>query len=80
MLLRSWIFEGAIDGELWMVLDHHAKDTTVHNTSVIAAFAIAQPIEVRMVRLRQIGLNGNYDDRLCLSAPELFGRIFERPQ
>jgi hypothetical protein len=55
--LRSWKFEESIDGKSWTVLDYCTNDATLNSAGAIAAFAISQPAEVRMVRLCQTGLN-----------------------
>jgi hypothetical protein len=78
--LRSWQFQGSIDGKSWTILDHHTNDATLNSAGAIASFAISQPTEVRMVRLCQIGLNSTSAHPLILSALELFGWIIEPSQ
>jgi hypothetical protein len=63
-----------------MVLDHRTNDATLNYAGAIAAFAISQPTEVKMVQLCQTGMNSNSSHLLILSALELFGWILEPSQ
>jgi hypothetical protein len=75
--LRSWKFEGSMDGQSWTVLDSHTNDATLQGAGSIAVFCISQEMEVGMVRLWQTGKNSSSNDHLLLSGLELFGQILE---
>jgi hypothetical protein len=78
--LRSWKFEGSVDGTSWIVLDNHMNDATLTGAGAIAVFKTSRAIEVRMVRLCHTGKNSRPSDQMVLSALELFGWIFEPSQ
>jgi hypothetical protein len=75
--LRSWIFEGSIDGSTWIELDHHTDDQTTNSSHPIGTFSISKHFEFQIVRLRQTGVNANGNHHLILYAMEIFGYLIE---
>jgi hypothetical protein len=77
--LRNWILEGSTDGSEWIELDRRVNDAHLQDCDRSTAFAIAEPIEVRMVRLRQTGVNHEGTNSMVVNAFELFGELREQP-
>jgi hypothetical protein len=73
--LRSWIFEGSMDGLSWSLLDDQKDNSTANSTHPIATFSISQSSAFRFLRLRQTGKNANGNDYLVLVAFEIFGDL-----
>jgi hypothetical protein len=46
--LRSWIFEGSMDGSRWTELDHHINDQTTNSNHPIGTFSISQHFDVNL--------------------------------
>ena len=78
--LNSWVIEVSDDGEWWTEIDWRdsAKDPWL--SFVRAHFRIRHVPKkgVRYVRLRQTGRNALGDDRLILTALEIFGTLIEQ--
>jgi hypothetical protein len=55
--LRSWIFEGSIDGSTWTELDCHSNDQTTNSNHPIGAFSISSDCKYQCLRLGQTGVN-----------------------
>jgi hypothetical protein len=75
--LRSWVFEGSIDGSTWTELDRHTDDQTMNSNHRIGTFSISNDCEYQFVRLRQTGVNANGYHHLLLFAMEIFGDLIE---
>jgi hypothetical protein len=75
--LRSWIFEGSMDGSTWTELDRHTDDQTTNSNHPIGTFSISNHSEYQFVRLRQTGVNVNGQHWLILYAMEMFGDLIE---
>jgi hypothetical protein len=75
--LRSWVFEGSIDGSIWTELDRHANDQTTNSNHPIGIFSISNPCECQFVRLRQTGVDTSEWHNLTLHAMEIFGDLIE---
>jgi hypothetical protein len=76
--LRSWIFEGSMDGSTWTELDSHTNDGSTNSNHPIGTFSISNHFEFRFVRLRQTGVCAQGNDYLILFAMEIFGDLIER--
>jgi hypothetical protein len=75
--LRSWIFEGSLDGSNWNELDRRENDSTMNNEHQIGTFTVSVRDEYQYLRLRQTGKNAYGHDYLVLYAFEVFGRLIE---
>jgi hypothetical protein len=75
--LRSWIFEGSIDGSTWTELDRHTDDQTTNSSHPIGTFSVSNRCEFQFVRLPQPGVNPYGNHSLDLSAMEIFGDVIE---
>jgi hypothetical protein len=73
--LRSWVFEGSVDGSSWVVLDQQKDDTTTNSEHPIGTFAVSHCADCRFVRLRATGKNSAGTDSLFLQAFEIFGHL-----
>jgi hypothetical protein len=74
--LQHWVIEGRNEGEKWIQLDERRDNSELNGPSRIATFEIANRIRVRILRLRQIGLNHRGDHMLAFSSFEVFGELF----
>jgi hypothetical protein len=75
--LRSWIFEGSMDGSRWTELDCHTNDQTTNSNHPIGTFPVSQHFECQFVRLRQTGVCAEGNHHLILFAMEIFGDLIE---
>jgi hypothetical protein len=75
--LRSWIFEGSIDGSNWTELDRHTDDQTTNSNHPIGIFSVSNRCECQFVRLRQTGVSACGHHYLILHAMEIFGDLIE---
>jgi hypothetical protein len=75
--LRSWIFEGSIDGSIWAELDRRRDEQTANSNHRIGTFSISNRSECQFVRLRQTGVNVSGRHCFILYAMEIFGHLFE---
>jgi hypothetical protein len=75
--LRSWIFEGSLDGSTWTELDRHTNDQTTNSNHPIGIFSISSHFECQFVRLRQTGVTVGGTHSLILYAMEIFGDLIE---
>jgi hypothetical protein len=75
--LKSWAVEGSTSGYHWNELDRQVYSTEMNAPWTTKAFVINYPEEVRMIRLRQIGLNQDENNRLSISGFEIFGELSE---
>jgi hypothetical protein len=73
---RQWVIEGSNDGTSWIELD---SQFDINRKEAIVAFKIARPQAIRMIRLRQTGLNWESNDVLQLSWFELYGKLVAVP-
>jgi hypothetical protein len=73
--LRSWIFEGSIDGSTWTELNHHTNDQTTNSNVPIGTVSVSQHFKCQFVRLRQTCVNANGNHYLILFAVEFFGDL-----
>jgi hypothetical protein len=77
--LKSWLFEGSLDGENWTEI-HQETDNT-HFVEItdrwhLASFAVSQAVECRFIRLTQIDAHSG---TRCfnLEDVEFFGTLYE---
>jgi hypothetical protein len=74
---KDWVIEGSNDGTSWMEIDRREDNSDLNASNVTRNFAVARSVEVRMIRLRQIGANHFGDHYLLLSSFEIFGSLIE---
>jgi hypothetical protein len=75
--LRSWIFEGSMDGPTWTELDGHINDQTTNSNHPIRTFSVSNHFSFRYLRLRQTGVNAQGSHYFVLYAMEIFGDLIE---
>jgi hypothetical protein len=75
--LRSWIFEGSMDGSRWIELDCYTNDQTTNSNHPIGTFSNSRDCECQFVRLRQTGVSASGYHHLVLYALEIFGDLIE---
>jgi hypothetical protein len=73
--LRSWVFEGSVDGSSWVCLDEQKGNSTTNSDHPIGTFAVSDRSEWRFLRLHQTGKNAAGSDWLILFAFEIFGQL-----
>jgi hypothetical protein len=74
--LRHWVLEGRTEDERWTILDERRDDSQLNGRNRAASFEIATRMRVKILRLRQTGLNHHADNFFSFSAFEIFGRFF----
>jgi hypothetical protein len=74
---QNWVLEGSVDGANWACLDRHNGYRGLDAKLATATFPVADSGEVRMLRLRQTGVNCAGHHELVLSRIEFFGTILE---
>jgi hypothetical protein len=74
--LRHWVIQGRNEEEKWIQLDERWDDSQLNEMNQIGRFEIANPFRIRILRLRQIGLNHGCDHILAFSAFQLLGDLF----
>jgi hypothetical protein len=74
--LRNWVLEGRNEDEDWIVLDERRDDSQLNGKSRLVTFDIATRIRVRLIRLRQTGVNHRGSRVLSFRSLEFFGRFF----
>jgi hypothetical protein len=74
--LQNWVIEGRNEAEKWIKLDERRNDSQLNGPGRIATFEIVNRFRVRILRLRQIGLNHKGSPTLALAGFELFGDLF----
>jgi hypothetical protein len=74
--LKSWAIDVSVDGNIWIQIDHKQSNNELNAKNVARTFEVAKRGEIaRFVRLVNIGRNHYGNDRLVLSAFELFGTL-----
>jgi hypothetical protein len=53
--LRSWTFEGSVDGSSWFALDEQKGNSTTNSDHPIGTFSVVDGAECRFIRIRQRG-------------------------
>jgi hypothetical protein len=73
--LKNWAIEGSADGTTWIKLDRRENVLDLDAQNVTHTFALARSEEIRMIRLRQTGVNSSGNNYLIFSSFEVFGRL-----
>jgi hypothetical protein len=73
--MKDWALEGRMSDGSWLTLDTRVDNDDLNGNSRIATFAVSSPQTVIAVRILQTGPNHAGNNRLTLSAFELFGRL-----
>jgi hypothetical protein len=76
--LRSWLVKSSADGKDWQMVDHKENSEGLNGKPFTRTFAVAPGRPCRFIRLVNIGRSHSGDDRLSLSAFELFGSLLEQ--
>jgi hypothetical protein len=66
-----------MDGENWREVAHEEDNKRLNGKWFTATFAVAGGEECRFIRLVNIGKNHLGDDRIWISAWEIFGNLIE---
>jgi hypothetical protein len=74
---KDWVVEGSNDGISWTEIDRREDNSDLNASNVTKTFAITRSVEVRMIRLRQVGANHFGHHYLLLSSLEIFGSLIE---
>jgi hypothetical protein len=75
--LKNWVIEGSDDGDSWVELDRRGENDQLNARNATVTFTISRSQEVRLVRLRQTGLNHHGDHYILTSSFEVFGSLIE---
>jgi hypothetical protein len=74
--LRTWSFEGSVDGgQTWIEMDHRENDTQMNKLAAVVTYEVKAPSTVQMIRIRQTGKESHGNDHLLMSAFEVFGQL-----
>jgi hypothetical protein len=74
--LRNWVLEGRNGDESWTVLDERRDDSQLNGNSRVVTFDVKTRLRVRVIRLRQTGVNHAGNRFLAFGALEFFGALF----
>jgi hypothetical protein len=69
---RSWVLEGSLDGGSWIALDQRNDSAALNGPNLIGTFHIAAPMALKLLRLRQTGLNAAGNHILAFQYFDLF--------
>jgi hypothetical protein len=75
--LKSWLVETSVDGESWRAVAHEEDTEQLNGEYFTGTFAVAGAGECGFIRLVNIGRNHCGDDRILISAWEIFGSLVE---
>jgi hypothetical protein len=75
--LKSWLVETSADGQNWREVAREENNEQLNGSRFTGTFAVARGGECRFIRLVNIGKNHRKDDRLKISAWEIFGSLIE---
>jgi hypothetical protein len=73
--LKSWEFEGSVDGSTWDCLDRHSDCTDLCQNEAVGSYTISTSTVFRYLRFRMIGKNSNNNWYFSLQQIEIFGRL-----
>jgi hypothetical protein len=73
--LKSWLVETSADGESWREVPREGDNQQLNGKFVTGTFAIVAGGECRFIRLVNTDRSYARDDRLCISAWEIFGSL-----
>jgi hypothetical protein len=74
--LQNCVIEGRNEEEEWIKMDERWNDSQLNGPNRIATFEIVNRFRVRIVRLRQTGMNHRGTHILAFNSFELFGELF----
>jgi hypothetical protein len=74
---RHWVLEGSDDGNLWTELDRQQGDSSLNGPNRVSTFHLMRQTVVRIIRLRQIGVNHSGSNYFVIGGFELFGTLFQ---
>jgi hypothetical protein len=75
--LKSWLVETSADGKSWRQVDRQEDNEQLNGFLFTGTFAVAGGGECRFIRLVNIGRTHHGNDRLNISAWEIFGSLVE---
>jgi hypothetical protein len=75
--LKLWLIETKADGESWREVAREENNKQLKGCRFSGTFAIADSGECRFIRLVNIGRNHFGEDRILISAWEIFGSLLE---
>jgi hypothetical protein len=75
--LNSWLVEASADGETWREVAREEGNGQLNGSHFTGTFAVADGEECRFIRLVQIGRNHLGNDRLWITAWDIFGSLIE---
>jgi hypothetical protein len=73
--VKSWEFEGSLDGLIWKCLDRHSNCTDVCQNDAVASYHISDSPVFRYLRFRMVGQNSSNNWRFSLQQIEIFRRL-----
>jgi hypothetical protein len=76
--LKSWKFEGSMNGEHWTELSHERNDSHLKEDFAAHSFEVKSPFECRFLRLSQTGKNHWNSHALAFCSLEIFGTLSHR--
>eukprot|EP01096_Ripella_sp_DP13-Kostka_P014564 TRINITY_DN6624_c0_g1_i1.p1 TRINITY_DN6624_c0_g1~~TRINITY_DN6624_c0_g1_i1.p1 ORF type:complete len:228 (-),score=65.59 TRINITY_DN6624_c0_g1_i1:109-702(-) len=75
--LRTWDFQGSVDGTTWILLRRHANDCSLNGPYAVHSWEIVGTDEAfRYFRILQTGHNSSNHNFLVASGFEIFGTLF----
>jgi hypothetical protein len=75
--LKLWLVETSTDGENWQEVAHEEDNKQFNSCRCTDTFPVAGGEECRFIRLVNIGKNHEGNDRLYITAWEIFGNLIE---
>jgi len=83
--LRSWNFEGSVDGKTWVRLREHVNDTTLNAPKATGTWQIqpsataesGEPVGYRFFRLLSCDKNSSGDHYMVVSGFEVYGTLLK---
>jgi hypothetical protein len=80
LFLRSWQFDGSIDGKSWEVLDSHTNSSELSCNDKEMLFEFSSSTAFRFLRLVMIGNNSNGGRQFSLQCLEVFRQLSPKRQ
>jgi hypothetical protein len=74
---KNWVIEGSRDGSTWIELDRRENNNDLNGPNIHRTFSVSPSSGVRIIRLRQIGLNHASSNHIALSTFEVFGLLMK---
>jgi hypothetical protein len=73
--MRSWKFQGSLDGESWVDISTHDHDDSMSNSNLSPSFAVSCPSFFTHFRILSTGPNSSNNGYLMLSGLEVYGML-----